>query len=103
MEHSSTTVEIILTSMPHVDVVVMEGSVLVNQVKPNKNSSFLQYAEDSLFPYLTRYQRNSQACRIDMVFDTYKTFGFEDNSCNIPKLPETLYGFAAFKTYLIRK
>ena len=60
-----------LTGMPEVDAVVMEGSVLVNLIKPNKNNSFSQYAEDTLFPYLTRYQRNSQAIRVDMVFDTY--------------------------------
>ena len=37
---------------------------------------------------------------MDGPLSSVETFGFEDdNSCNIPKLPETRYGFAAFKTF----
>ena len=35
---------------------------------------------------------------MDGPLSSVETFGFEDN-CNIPKLPETRYGFAAFKTF----
>ena len=37
---------------------------------------------------------------VDGPLSSVETFGFEDdNNCNIPKLPETRYGFAAFKTF----
>ena len=63
--------------MPHVNAVVTEGSVLVNQIKPNNNQSFSKYAEETIFPYLTRYQMNSQATRVDMDFDTYPSVGLK--------------------------
>ena len=37
---------------------------------------------------------------VDGPLSSIEAFGFEDdNKCNIPKLPETRYGFAAFKTF----
>ena len=60
-----------LLGMPVVDGVVMEGSVMANQLKPNNNQSFTSYAAETVYPYLKRYERNSHANRIDVVYDTY--------------------------------
>lgn len=57
--------------MPAVDAVVLEGSVLANQIKPNKNQTFSKYAEEVFFPVITRYKKNSNASRVDVVYDTY--------------------------------
>ena len=61
----------LLLGIPVVDGVVMEGSVMVNQLKPNNNQSFACYAAETVHPYLRRYERNSHSKRIDVVYDTY--------------------------------
>ena len=57
--------------MPDVDGLVIEGAVLVNQLKPNKDQSFTAYAEETVHTYVKRYQRNAGAKRVDLVYDKY--------------------------------
>ena len=57
--------------MPDIDGLVIEGAVLVNQLKPNRDQSFTAYAEGIVHTYVKRYQRNTGAKRVDLVYDTY--------------------------------
>ena len=41
-----------LLGMSVVDGVVMEESVIANQLKPNDNQSFTSYAAETVYPYL---------------------------------------------------
>ena len=57
--------------MPNVDGLVIEGAVLVNQLKADKGQSFTLYAAETIYPYMKRYQRSTGAGRVDLVYDTY--------------------------------
>ena len=48
----------------------MDGSVLVNFLKPTKESTFAEYARTVLVPKVTKELQTVE--RIDIVFDTYK-------------------------------
>ena len=61
----------LLTGMPIVDATAMEGSVLVNQLKPSNNQTFVKYAQEVFLPFVTKYKRNTKSTRTDVVFDTY--------------------------------
>ena len=52
--------------MPDVDGLVIEGAVLVNQLKPNKDQSFTAYPEETVHTYMKRYQCNTGAKRVDL-------------------------------------
>ena len=60
-----------LSGVPVVEAVVLEGSVVVNQLKPDHGSSFSSYAVDKVFSYVKRYQQKASALRIDVCYDTY--------------------------------
>ena len=42
--------------MPRVDGVVIDGCVIVNQIKPNKKRTFMEYAEEKILPFLMKYK-----------------------------------------------
>ena len=56
--------------MPNVSVAVLEGSVMVNMTKPDKEKTFRSYADNLIVPRiqseLDKYER------VDVVFDTYR-------------------------------
>ena len=60
-----------LSSFPIVEGVVLEGSVVVNHLKPDHGSSFSTYAVDKVSSYVKRYQQKATALRIDVCYDTY--------------------------------
>ena len=56
----------------NVSAAALEGSVLVNMIKPKKNKTFGDYCSEMLIPQLQKYTREYDAQRIEVVFDTYK-------------------------------
>ena len=52
--------------------VVLEGSVLVNLAKPNKNQSFKDYETDVFYPQIRKQINKYSVQRVYIVFDTYK-------------------------------
>ena len=61
-----------ITNQPQVPAVVLEGSVLVNQLKPKKNQSFKEYVNNVFYPYVWKAAIEYSAQRVDIVFDNYK-------------------------------
>ena len=58
------------SSVAGVAAKVLEGSVLVNIIKPGKEKNFMEYVENRLIPYI---EKDLESCnRIDVAFDTYK-------------------------------
>ena len=55
------------SDLPGVDGLVIEGAVIVNQLKPEKGQSFTLYAADTVHPYVKRYQKKAGAERVDVV------------------------------------
>ena len=53
--------------MPNVDGLVIEGAVLVNQLKADKGQPFTLYNAETIYPYVKR----TGAGRVDLVYDTY--------------------------------
>ena len=51
---------------------VLEGSVLVNMLKPKKNQTFEGYCIDTVKPAIQKHVTEYNAQRMDIVFDTYK-------------------------------
>ena len=51
---------------------VVEGSVLVNLVKPKKNRSFKDYSSEVFYPQICKHQDLYVTDRVHVVFDTYK-------------------------------
>ena len=51
---------------------VLEGSVLVNMLKPKKNQTFEGYCIDTVKPETQKYVTEYNAQRTDIVFDMYK-------------------------------
>ena len=51
---------------------VLEGSVLVNLVKPKKNQSFKDYSSEVFYPQFHKQQDLHVADILNVVFDTYK-------------------------------
>ena len=58
--------------VPKVLARVLEGSVLVNMLKPKKNQTFEGYCIDTVKPETQKYVTEYNAQRTDIVFDTYK-------------------------------
>ena len=56
---------------PNVEGLVIDGAVLTNQLKPEKGQTFAQYAADVFYVYVKRYQFNTGAKRVDLVYDRY--------------------------------
>ena len=54
---------------PDVDAIILEGSVLVNQLKPGLSSKFSDYAKNVFLPYVKRKLQNTS--RVDVVWDKY--------------------------------
>ena len=51
---------------------VLEGSVLVNMLKPKNNQTFEGYCIVTVKPAIQKYVAEYNAQRMDIVFDTYK-------------------------------
>ena len=66
------------TSEPDVDATIIEGSVLVNILKPGNASTFKDYAEDVFFQ--TIKSESKKVDRIDIVFDTYMEASLKSTS-----------------------
>ena len=62
--------QIILIVPKKVDGKVLEGSVLVNLLKPTKESTFAEYARTVFVPKVTKELKTVEC--VDIVFDTYK-------------------------------
>ena len=60
--------QIILTVPEKVDGKVLEGSILVNLLKPTKESTFAEYARTVFVPKVTKELQTVE--RVDIVFDT---------------------------------
>ena len=58
--------------LPSASAAALEGSVLVNMIKPKKNQTFGDYCSQMLIPQLQKYTREYDAQRIDAVLDAYK-------------------------------
>ena len=61
-----------VSNQPKVPAVVLEGSVLVNLVKPKKNQSFKDYETDAFCPQIWKHMNEYSAQRVDIKFDMYK-------------------------------
>ena len=60
----------VVTDFPIVDGVILEGSVMVNQLKPNNGASFSEYAVQTVFPYVKRYKQKCHGKRVDICYET---------------------------------
>ena len=58
--------------VPKVLAAVLEGSVLVNLVKPKTNQTLQSHAADEFESQVAKHQREYSPKRIDVVFDTYQ-------------------------------
>ena len=58
--------------VPKVLARVLEGSVLVNMLKPKKNQTFEEDCIDTVKPEIQKYVTEYNALLMDIVFDTYK-------------------------------
>ena len=61
-----------IDAQPKATGAVLEGSVLVNLVKPKKNQSFKDYSSEMFYPQIRKHQDLYVADKVDVVFDTYK-------------------------------
>ena len=59
-----------LTDFPIVDGVVIKGSV-INKLKPDHESAFINYAVETVYPYVKRYKPKCCAERADVCYDYY--------------------------------
>ena len=64
---------------PIADAAWLDGSIIVNMIKPKKNQSFEIYYNDYFISELKKYSDACCAERIDLVFDSYKLVCL--NSC----------------------
>ena len=55
--------------VPHTDVVILDGAVIVNFLKPLAAKTFDDYALKDFLPYITNHLQN--AARVDIVWDNY--------------------------------
>lgn len=56
-------------SVPHVSVIIIDGSALVNTIPPCKSKTFEEYAQLDFFPKVLKF--SSAYERTDIVFDVY--------------------------------
>ena len=61
-----------IDAQPKATGAVLEGSVLVNLVKPKKNQSFKDYSSEVFYPQIRKHQDLYVTDKVDVVFDTYK-------------------------------
>ena len=59
----------VTTSMPTVNVTIIDGAVAVNMIRPSKEATFEEYASKSFLPYMEAQSRLVD--RIDVVWDVY--------------------------------
>ena len=59
------------SSLPTVDSIVLEGSVLVHVIVPKPGISFGEYARSNFATYIRKQQSQTDAQRIDFVFGIY--------------------------------
>ena len=59
---------------------VLEGSVLVNMLKPKNNQTFEGYCIVTVKPAIQKYVAEYNAQRMDIVFDTYKKDSLENQT-----------------------
>ena len=65
---------------PIVDAAWLDGSIIVNMIKPKKNQSFEIYYNDYFISELKKYSDAYCAERTDLVFDRYTLVCL--NSCS---------------------
>ena len=58
-----------LTDFPIVDGVVIEGSVIVNKLKPDYESAFTNFAVETVFLYVKRCKPKCSAELADVCYD----------------------------------
>ena len=56
---------------PKVDGIILDGSAIVNMLKPSNVKNFGEYVDSIFMPFL--YSQLSKADRVDVVFDRYET------------------------------
>ena len=66
--------------LPSVSAAALEGSVLVNMIKPKKNQTSGDYCSEMLIPQLQKYTREYDAQRIDVIFGTYKRISLKSSA-----------------------
>jgi len=71
---------IIPHASPTSEVVVLDGAVIVNILKPGSAKTFGEYAQDIFLPYVRSQLERSQ--RVDIVWDTYKDNSLKDQAHN---------------------
>ena len=55
---------------PPTDVVILDGAVIVNMIRPTNAKTFDEYALDAFLPYIKRQLET--ASRVDLVWDDYR-------------------------------
>ena len=71
-----------LSGTPVVDAVVIDGPVVVHQIKPVKNRTVDHYVEELIYPHLVRYKACSKAERMDVIYDTYPSTSLKQTTRN---------------------
>ena len=58
------------TTHPSVEVIILDGSVIVNMLRPGSAKTFSDYASQVFLPYVA--SRLHQASRTDIIWDEYR-------------------------------
>ena len=66
--------------LPSVSAAALEGSLLVNMIKPKKDQTFDDYYSEILILQLQKYMREYDAQKIDVVFDSYKQVSLKSSA-----------------------
>ena len=66
--------------LPSGSAAALEGSVLVNMIKPKNNQTFGDYCSEMLIPQLQKYTRVYDSQRICVVLHTYKQISLNSSS-----------------------
>ena len=64
---AQTTTTDVTTTKFH--IILLEGQVMVNMIKPENCTTFEEYAERNIIPYIESYFKN--VSRIDLIWDVY--------------------------------
>ena len=62
----TTTTDVTTTKF---DIILLEGQVMVNMIKPENCTTFEEYAERNIIPYIESYFKN--VSQIDLIWDVY--------------------------------
>ena len=57
------------TSVPHADVIILDGAAIVHLLSPCQSKTFSDYAHDRFIPYIENQLKGAE--RVDIIWDQY--------------------------------